>query len=191
LCEGDFGYTQGGNDWFFNLVVCMARRQQRFGTVLLATLVAMVACVLTAAPASAHAGAIGSFTGKGSQYEEVPLQYNPKTHMFRVVASGYAYNHHTKPAQAIKLEFWSSTSDDKCGSYPNGLRHTTSQYVANHKDAKDAKKIHSSTANVGWSYSSGWRTASWGDIQDWRVVQLYVHDKGESGGWVMARQWCT
>lgn len=152
---------------------------------------ALLASVALAAPADAHAGAVASFTGPGSSANSVELQQSGyPNYQFKVADHGYAYNAHTKPVQTIMMKFYGGTTDGYCSSPPLTLLHTTAQYVANHSDPADAKKIHAATNNIGWSYSTGWQPKSWAHITDWRVVQLYVHDKGESGGWVLAKQWC-
>jgi hypothetical protein len=172
-------------------IIAARNRRRNVGTVLVVAFAALVASVAVAAPADAHAGAVANFTGPGSSAKTIPVNNSgyPK-YQFKLADNGYAYNAHTKPVQTIMMKFYADTSDGYCDSEPLNLLHTTAQYVANQSDPTDAKKIHATTNNIGWSYSTGWRDGSWADIADWRIVRLYVHDKGESGGWVLARQWC-
>ncbi len=133
---------------------------------ILCLIMTLLAFWLTAPGASAAPGAIGGY----DDYD-LTCDLNWQFDQCSPDVSGWAYNAHTKPVQAVVLHFYNSAGT---------LVHVTDQYTANGWDDWVPTKYQ----NFAWQYGFWVVNKDWGHISTWRKVCAWAHDKGESGGYV-------
>lgn len=128
--------------------------------------------------ASAAAGVIGSIDG-----DEWDGTYNVDllcdSHACLIDVTGWAYNKHTRPVQAVQLHFYSASGT---------LLHVSGQYLSVHDRTSPVTYAHH-----GWEYANragggeglgSYLPRSFEHVASWRKVCAFAHDKGESGGYV-------